>query len=62
MKEVVIISAARTATGNFGGGLAGFSPVDLGVFAAKEAIKRAGINPADIDEAIIGNILSAGDG
>ena len=62
MKEVVIISAARTAIGNFGGSLSGFTPVDLGVFAAKEAIKRAGLSPSDIDEAIIGNILSAGDG
>lgn len=62
MKEVVIISAARTAIGNFGGSLAGFSSVDLGVFAAKEAIKRAGINPSYIDETIIGNILSAGEG
>ncbi|RLD64182.1 MAG: acetyl-CoA C-acyltransferase [Bacteroidetes bacterium] len=62
MKDVVIISAARTAIGNFGGSLSGFSPVDLGVFAAKEAIKRAGINPAEIDEAIIGNVLSSGDG
>ncbi len=62
MKEVVIISAARTAIGNFGGSLANFSAVDLGVFAAKEAIKRAGINPSDIDETIVGNILSAGEG
>lgn len=62
MKEVVIISAARTAIGSFGGSLANFSAVDLGVFAAKEAIKRAGINPADIDETIVGNILSAGEG
>ncbi len=62
MKEVVIISAARTAIGSFGGSLANFSAVELGVFAAKEAIKRAGINPSDIDETIIGNILSAGEG
>lgn len=62
MKEVVIISAARTAIGSFGGSLANFSAVELGVFAAREAIKRAGINPADIDETIIGNILSAGEG
>ena len=62
MKEVVIISAARTAIGSFGGNLANFSAVDLGVFAAKEAIKRAGINPSDINESIIGNILSAGEG
>lgn len=60
MKEVVIVSAARTAIGNFSGSLSGFSAVDLGVIAAREAIARAGINPAEINEAIIGNILSAG--
>lgn len=60
MKEVVIVSAVRTAIGNFGGSLSGFSAVDLGVIAAREAIKRAGIAPAEINESIIGNILSAG--
>jgi acetyl-CoA acetyltransferases len=60
MKEVVIVSAVRTAIGNFSGSLSGFSAVDLGVIAAREAIARAGINPAEINEAIIGNILSAG--
>ncbi|NJO89609.1 MAG: acetyl-CoA C-acetyltransferase [Chloroflexia bacterium] len=60
MKEVVIISATRTPIGNYGGTLAPFSAIDLGTFAAMEAIKRAGIAPSDIDEAIIGNILSAG--
>jgi acetyl-CoA C-acetyltransferase len=62
MKEVVIVSAVRTAIGNFGGGLSKFSAVDLGVIAAKEAIKRAGISPSEINECIIGNILSAGEG
>jgi acetyl-CoA C-acetyltransferase len=60
MKEVVIVSAARTAIGNFSGGLSGLSAVELGTIAAKEAIVRAGINPTEINEAIIGNILSAG--
>jgi acetyl-CoA C-acetyltransferase len=60
MKEVVIVSAVRTAIGNFGGGLTNFSAMDLGVIAAREAIKRAGLAPAEINEAIIGNILSAG--
>lgn len=60
MKEVVIVSAVRTAIGNFGGSLTDFSAVDLGVIAAREAIKRAGISPAEINESIIGNILSAG--
>lgn len=60
MKEVVIISAARTAIGNFGGALSGFSAVELGRIAAEEAIKRAGIQKEIIDEVIIGNVLSAG--
>lgn len=60
MKEVVIVSAARTAIGNFGGALAGFSAVELGRIAAEEAIKRAGIQKEIIDEVIIGNVLSAG--
>lgn len=59
-KEIVIVSAVRTAVGSFNGALASFSAVDLGVIAAREAILRAGIQPADVDETIIGNILSAG--
>ncbi len=60
MKEIVIVSAVRTAIGNFGGALAGVSATELGIIAAKEAIKRAGIDPGEISESIIGNILSAG--
>lgn len=60
MKEVVIVSAVRTAIGTFGGSLSNLSAVDLGVIAAREAIKRAGISPSEISETIIGNILSAG--
>jgi acetyl-CoA C-acetyltransferase len=60
MKEVVIVSAVRTPIGNFGGSLANFSAVELGAIAAREAIKRAGLSPAEINESIIGNILSAG--
>ena len=60
MKEVVIVSAARTAVGSFGGSLSKLSAVEIGAVAAKEAIKRAGIDPAIIDEAIIGNVISAG--
>ncbi len=60
MNEVVIVSAVRTPIGNFGGSLAPFSAVELGILAAKEAIRRAGINPIEINEAIMGNILSAG--
>ena len=60
MREVVIVGAARTPIGSFGGALAPLSAIDLGTIAAKEAIKRAGIKPEDIDEVIIGNVLSAG--
>lgn len=60
MKEVVIVSAVRTAIGTFGGSLSNLSAVDLGVIAAREAIKRAGVAPSEINETIIGNILSAG--
>jgi acetyl-CoA C-acetyltransferase len=60
MKDVVIVSAARTAIGSFGGGLSKLSAVEIGVVAAKEAIKRAGIETDIIDEVIVGNILSAG--
>ena len=60
MREVVIVSAVRTPIGNFGGSLKNFSAIELGVIAAKEAIKRANIDPKIIDEVILGNVLSAG--
>jgi acetyl-CoA C-acetyltransferase len=60
MRKVVIVSAARTPIGSFGGALKSLSAVDLGVIAAKEAIKRAKIEPSMIDEVIFGNVLSAG--
>jgi acetyl-CoA C-acetyltransferase len=60
MREVVIVSAARTAIGSFGGSLAGVSAADLGAAASKAAIERANIKPEQIDEVIIGNVLSAG--
>ena len=62
MREVVISGAARTAIGNFGGSLSGFSAVDLGVCAATAAITRAKVEKSQIDEVIIGNVLSAGSG
>jgi len=60
MKKAVIVSAARTPIGSFGGALAPLSAVDLGVIAAKEAIKRAGIEPSMIEEVYLGNVLGAG--
>lgn len=62
MREVVIISAVRTAIGSFGGSLAALSAADLGAIAASEAIKRAGVSKDAFDEVIIGNVLSAGQG
>ncbi|MBW9154636.1 acetyl-CoA C-acetyltransferase [Clostridium estertheticum] len=60
MKEVVIVGAARTAIGSFGGGLSKVSAVEMGTVAAKEAIKRSGVKPELIEEAIIGNVIQAG--
>ena len=60
MREVVIVSAVRTAVGKFNGGLAGLSAQEIGAAVIKEAIGRAKINPAQIDEVIFGNVLQAG--
>ena len=60
MREVVIVSAARTAVGNFGGALAGLSAVELGRIAVQGALSRAGVDPGIIDEVVIGNVLAAG--
>jgi len=60
IKDAVIISAARTPTGKFQGALKPFSATDLGAKAIREAVKRAGINPADVDEVIMGCVVQAG--
>jgi acetyl-CoA C-acetyltransferase len=60
MKEIVIVSGARTAQGKFDGALKSFSAPQLGSIAIKEAVKRAGLEPKDIDEVIMGNVVSAG--
>jgi acetyl-CoA C-acetyltransferase len=60
MRDVVIVSATRTPTGKFLGSLKGFSATDLGAMAVREAVKRAGIDPASVDECILGNVVSAG--
>src|SRR5688572_11287929 len=61
-KEAVIISAARTPTGKFQGLLKGFTAPELGAIAIKEAVKRAGVDPAKIDEVIMGCVVQAGIG
>jgi len=60
MEEVVIVSAVRTPTGKFQGSLSGFSAVQLGALAVREAVRRAGVAPEQIDECIMGNVVSAG--
>jgi acetyl-CoA C-acetyltransferase len=62
MKSVFILSAVRTAIGKFGGSLRDFTAPDMGVIAAKAALERAGVAPADVDEAIFGHARQAGSG
>ncbi len=58
--DVVIISACRTAVGKFQGALTDLSAPQLGAVVVREAVKRAGLNPDQIDECIMGNVLPAG--
>jgi acetyl-CoA C-acetyltransferase len=60
MKDVVVVSACRTAIGDFGGSLASVSALELGAIVIREAIKRAGVRDADVDEVIMGNVLPHG--
>ena len=62
MKEVVIAGAARTPVGAFNGGLSGVAASYLGTVAIKEALKRAKTDAADVDEVLLGQILTAGAG
>ncbi|MEO8795377.1 MAG: acetyl-CoA C-acyltransferase [Daejeonella sp.] len=59
MKEVYIISAVRTPIGSFGGSLSSLSATQLGATAIKAAVEKAGIKPEDVQEVIMGNVLSA---
>ena len=60
MKEVVIVSAARTPIGSFGGALKGIPTIKLGAIAIKGAVERAGIKPEMVDEVIMGAVLQGG--
>jgi acetyl-CoA C-acetyltransferase len=60
MKKAVIVSACRTPVGKFLGSLKGFQATDLGALAVKEAVRRADLRPEQVDEVIMGNVLSAG--
>jgi acetyl-CoA C-acetyltransferase len=60
MREAVILSAVRVPTGKFLGTLKGFTAPQLGAIVVKEAVARAGVSPEDVDEVILGNVVSAG--
>ncbi|HEY9206370.1 MAG TPA: acetyl-CoA C-acetyltransferase [Candidatus Methanoperedens sp.] len=62
MKNVAIVSASRTAIGKFGGSLKDFTPGQLGSIVLKDALKRADVDTGEVDEIIMGNVLSAGHG
>jgi acetyl-CoA C-acetyltransferase len=62
MHESVIVSAARTPTGKFLGSLKDLTAPQLGAIVVREAVKRAGVDPAAVDECIMGNVVAAGEG
>jgi acetyl-CoA C-acetyltransferase len=62
MRESVIVSAVRTPTGKFLGALKGFSAPELGAMVVREAVRRANIESDIVDECIMGNVVSAGEG
>ncbi|MBZ9783419.1 acetyl-CoA C-acetyltransferase [Pseudomonas sp. REP124] len=62
MQEVVIVAATRTAIGSFQGALANVSAVDLGAAVIRQLLAQTGLNPAEVDEVIMGQVLTAGAG
>jgi acetyl-CoA C-acetyltransferase len=61
-RDAVIIGAVRTPTGRFQGALKSFSATDLGAMVVRESVRRAGVDPKDVDEVIMGNVIQAGVG
>lgn len=62
MRDSVIVSAVRTPTGKFLGSLKDFTAPQLGALVVAEAVRRAGVDPAIVDECIMGNVVAAGEG
>ena len=60
MKEVVIVSAVRTPVGKFQGSLQPFSATQLGALVVREALRRAGVEPAQVDDCVMGCVIQAG--
>jgi acetyl-CoA C-acetyltransferase len=62
MKDIVILSAARTPIGSFLGKLSGLPAPALGSIAIRGALERAGVSPSEVEQVILGNVLQAGEG
>ena len=62
MEDIVIVAAARTAVGKFGGTLAGVPATELGALVVKALLERSGIDPQQVGEVILGQVLAAGCG
>ena len=62
MREPVIVAAVRTPTGKFLGSLKDFTAPQLGAIVVRDAVRRAGIDPAAVDECLMGNVVAAGEG
>lgn len=62
MPDVVVVAAARTPFGRFGGGLSALPAVELGAVAIREVLRRSGTAPGDVDHLIMGTVLGAGQG
>ena len=62
MKDIVIVAAARTAVGKFGGSLAGVPATELGATVIKDLLRRTGVAPEQVGEVIMGQVLAAGVG
>ncbi len=57
LPDVVVLSAVRTAIGRYGGGLAGVPPCDLAATVVREAVRRAGTEPAEVGHAVFGHVI-----
>jgi acetyl-CoA C-acetyltransferase len=57
LNDIVVLSATRTAIGRYGGGLAGVPPCDLAATVVREAVRRAGVDPADVGHAVFGHVI-----
>ena len=62
MEDIVIVAAARTAVGKFGGALAGVPATDLGATVVKALMEKTGVKPEQVGEVIMGQVLAAGVG